>query len=146
MEDRKLVEQVQQLLAVPPAEDGQLPRLSTVSPSRYGSEGPARTDTYVRRNADDELDHALRNKPVVLVADSRAGKSRTAAEAARRLTLKGICPGCGLALPIGSALQPVLVVDQGRPSDEGGRVRRLRSCARQIGCRAAAGAGRTRAG
>jgi hypothetical protein len=100
-EDRKWVEQVQQLLAVPPAEDGQLPRLSTVSPSRYGSEGPAGTDTYVRRNADDELDHALRNKPVVLVADSRAGKSRTAAEAARRLTLKGICPGCGLALPIG---------------------------------------------
>jgi hypothetical protein len=102
-EDRKWVEQVQQLLAVPPAEDGQLPRLSTVSPSRYGSEGPAGTDTYVRRNADDELDHALRNKPFVLVADSRAGKSRTAAEAARRLTLKGICPGCGLPCLPGAA-------------------------------------------
>jgi hypothetical protein len=91
--------------------DGQLPRLSTlssyrlgVSPSRYGSEDQRGTDPYVRRNADDELDHALRNKPFVLVVgDSKAGKSRTAAEAARRLTLKGICPECGLPCLPGAA-------------------------------------------
>lgn len=92
-EDRKWVEQVQQLLAVPPTEDGQLPRLSRlspyrlgVSPSRYGGEEQRETDPYVRRKADDELDRALRDKPFVLVVgDSKAGKSRTAYEAARRL-------------------------------------------------------------
>ena len=92
-EDRKWVEQVQQLLAVPPTEDGQLPRLSTLSPyrlgaspSRYGSEDQRGADPYVRRTADDELDRVLRDKPFVLVVgDSKAGKSRTASEAARRL-------------------------------------------------------------
>jgi Flp pilus assembly protein TadD len=92
-EERKWVEQVQQLLAVPPTEDGQLRRLSTlspyrlgVSPTRYGYEEQRGSDPYVRRTADDELDRALRDKPFVLVVgDSKAGKSRTAYEAARRV-------------------------------------------------------------
>lgn len=96
-EDRKWVEQVQQLLAVSPAEDGRLPRLSElspyrlgVSPSRYGSEDQRSADPYVRRSADAELDRALRNRPFVLVVgDSKAGKSRTAYEAAGRLTTNG---------------------------------------------------------
>lgn len=57
-------------------------------------------------------------------------------EPARRLTLKGIRPGvAGPAYRArrGSAVQPVLVVDQGRPTGEGGRVRRLWSCAGPIG-------------
>ena len=40
-------------------------------------------DPYVARDTDDELDRALRERPFVLVVgDPKAGKSRTAYEAA----------------------------------------------------------------
>jgi hypothetical protein len=50
-EDRKWVEQVQQLLAVPPTEDGQLRRLSTLSPYRLGA-SPTRYGSEEQRGAD----------------------------------------------------------------------------------------------
>jgi len=119
-EDRKWVEQVRQLLAVPPTEDGRLPRLSTLSPyrlgasaSRYGGEDQRGADPYVRRRADDELDRVLRDKPFVLVVgDSKAGKSRTAYEAARRLTLNGRPHDPPVVVPEGTdAVGPLLNLD-----------------------------------
>jgi TolA-binding protein len=89
--------QVRGLLQVPLGAYGQLPRLSTlspyrlgVSPSRYGSEEQRGDDPYVSRFKDGELDQALCSKRFVLVVgDSKAGKSRTAYEAATRLRLDG---------------------------------------------------------
>jgi hypothetical protein len=81
-----------------PGPDGQLPRLSTLSPydlsvskSRYGDRRHRGSDPYVPREIDEQLDRALREWPfVLLVGDSKAGKSRTAYEAARRLTRDGV--------------------------------------------------------
>jgi CHAT domain-containing protein/tetratricopeptide (TPR) repeat protein len=54
-----------------------------VSMSKYAEAGQ---DPYVARDVDGELEDALRTKPfVLLIGDSKAGKSRTAFEAARRV-------------------------------------------------------------
>lgn len=95
--DRGWTQQVRGLLQVPLGADGQLPRLSAlspyrlgVSPSRYGREEQRDDDLYVSRVIDNTLDQALRSKNFVLVVgDSKAGKSRTAYEAATRLRLAG---------------------------------------------------------
>ena len=91
---RSWTQQVRGLLEVPLGATGQLPRLSTlspyrlgVSPSRYGSEERRGDDPYVSRQVSDgALDQALGSKRFVLVVgDSKSGKSRTAYEAATRL-------------------------------------------------------------
>jgi len=92
-EARTWTRQVRGLLEVPLGATGQLPRLSAlspyrlgVSPSRYGSEEQRGDDPYVSRVKDDELDQALGSKRFVLVVgDSKSGKSRTAYEAVTRL-------------------------------------------------------------
>ena len=95
---REWVKQVGKLLNEPLGTDGQLPRLSAlspyrlgVSPSRYGSADRRSDDPYVaRRITDNELDEALRSyRFVLVVGDSKAGKSRTAYEAATRLQYAG---------------------------------------------------------
>ena len=123
-EDRKWVEQVQQLLAgyAYPTEDGQLRRLSTlspyrlgVSPSHYGyGDHWGTDDPYVdREKVDGELDRVLRDKPFVLVVgDSKSGKSRTAYEAARRLTANDQPHDPRMLVPQGTiALGPLLDLD-----------------------------------
>ena len=91
---RSWTRQVRGLLEVPLGAKGQLPRLSAlspyrlgVSPSRYGSEERRGDDPYIsRRVSDGALDQALGSKCFVLVVgDSKSGKSRTAYEAATRL-------------------------------------------------------------
>src|SRR5207248_2684149 len=93
--ERKWEAQVRGLLGERLGDDGKLPLLSTldpyglgVSPSQYGSEGQRGNDPYVPRTVTDkELDEALANERFVLVwGDSYAGKSRTAYEAAKRLS------------------------------------------------------------
>jgi tetratricopeptide (TPR) repeat protein len=94
---RSRARQIRGLLQVPLGADGQLPLLSAlspyrlgVSPSRYGSEEQRGDDPYVHRVKDDELDQALCSKRFVLVVgDSKAGKSRMAYEAATRLQHDG---------------------------------------------------------
>jgi hypothetical protein len=89
--------QVRGLLNLNLGTDGLLPRLSTlnlyrlgISPSRYGSEDQRGDDPYVARVIDEKLDQALASKRFVLVVgDSKAGKSRTAYEAAIRLQYAG---------------------------------------------------------
>jgi tetratricopeptide (TPR) repeat protein len=89
--------QVRELLNEFPGTDGLLPRISALSPyrlgvtpSRYGSEEQRGDDPYVRRVIDAALDQALHSKHFVLVVgDSKAGKSRTAYEAATRLQRVG---------------------------------------------------------
>lgn len=96
--ERDRARKVGELLQVHLGADGKLPRLSTlspyrlgVSPSRYGSEERQGDDPYVsRRVSDGPLDQALGSKRFVLVVgDSKAGKSRTAYEAATRLRHAG---------------------------------------------------------
>ena len=95
--ERTWARQVRGLLQVPLGANSQLPRLSAlspyrlgVSPSKYGSEKRRGDDPYVSRVTDDELDQTLRNERFVLVVgDSKAGKSRTAYEAAARLRQAG---------------------------------------------------------
>jgi hypothetical protein len=95
--ERSWARQVRGLLKEPPGMDGQLPQLSAlspyrlgVSPSRYSSEEQRGDDPYVSRVIDDVLDQVLRSKRFVLVVgDSKAGKSRTAHEAATRLWYAG---------------------------------------------------------
>jgi hypothetical protein len=115
------VEQVHRLLAVSPGEDGSLARLSAlnpyrlgVSPSRYGSQDQRGDDLYIPRDrADRELDQALRERSfVMLVGDSKAGKSRTACEGARRLTVNGDPHDPRVVVPQGTAaLGPLLDLD-----------------------------------
>lgn len=77
-------------LALPPLKSGRLRTVSEVSPYDIGvspSKYMADADRppYVRRDLDLALDNALAAKPfVVIVGDSKAGKSRTAYEAAVR--------------------------------------------------------------
>jgi tetratricopeptide (TPR) repeat protein len=84
-----------------------------VSPSRYGRDEQRGADPYVARKKDGELDRALREKSFVLVVgDSKAGKSRTAYEAARRLTRTGRPHDPGVLVPKGTAaLGPLLDLD-----------------------------------
>ncbi|MEU2915212.1 tetratricopeptide repeat protein [Streptomyces massasporeus] len=85
-------ERLEELLALPLTEDGQLPRVADtaaldigVSPSKYG------TDTslapYVRRNPQDQLLEETLDASgfVLLVGPSKAGKSRTMYELLRRV-------------------------------------------------------------
>ena len=110
-EDVKWSQQVRELLALHPNPDGKLPQLSTLnpyklgaSPSRYGDDGHRGADPYVPREIDKKLDEALREKPFVLVVgDSKAGKSRTAFEAAQRLTRDGVRHDPVVLLPKGTA-------------------------------------------
>ena len=95
--ERNWTRQVRGLLQVPLGADGELPRLSAlspyrlgVSPSRYGSEERRDDDPYVSRVIDDTLDRVLQSKRFVLVVgDSKAGKSRTAYKAATCLQVAG---------------------------------------------------------
>ena len=96
--ERSWTRQVRGLLQVPLGADGKLPQLSALSPyelgaspTRYGSVDRRGDDPYVaRRITDNELDEALRSyRFVLLVGDSKAGKSRTAYEAATRLQSAG---------------------------------------------------------
>ena len=92
-------QQVGELLALNLWNDGRLPLLSRLtpyrlgaSPSRYGDSEHRGQDPYVPRQVDAELDRALGERPfpfVLVVGDSKAGKSRTAFEAARRLSRDG---------------------------------------------------------
>jgi TolA-binding protein len=67
-----------------------------VSPSKYLERDP--DPPYVRRDVDEHLDDALvRQRLVVVVGDSKAGKSRSAFEAMRRLL-----PTSTLVVPFGS--------------------------------------------
>jgi hypothetical protein len=110
-EDVKWAQQVRELLILPPGHDGQLPRLSTLSPyrlgaspSRYGDDEHRGSDPYVCREVDEKLDEALAEKPFVLVVgDSKAGKSRTAYEAARRLAAAGVRHDPVVLMPKGAA-------------------------------------------
>jgi hypothetical protein len=94
---------------VHPGPDGELPRLSTLSPyklgawpSRYGDE---EHEGWIRTCLGRlTMDEALREKPFVLVVgDSLAGKSRTAYEAARRLTRDGVKHDPVVLVPKGAA-------------------------------------------
>jgi len=95
--ERSWAQQVRGLPNLSLETDGSLPRLSTlspyqlgISPSRYGSEERRGDDPYVSRVIDEKLDQALASKRFVLVVgDSKAGKSRTAYEAATRLRHAG---------------------------------------------------------
>lgn len=95
--ERGWVQQVRGLLQVPLGTDGRLPRLSVlspywlgISPSRYGSVKQRGDDPYVSRVIDNTLDQVLTSERFVLVVgDSKAGKSRTAYEAATRLQHAG---------------------------------------------------------
>lgn len=94
-EDRQRAEwqrMIRPLLAYPlpiPRVRDVIPYDVGVSPSRYvGDSG--RPPPYVRRDVDTELRDALREHPfVVLVGPSKAGKSRTAFEAIRRVFPNG---------------------------------------------------------
>jgi cellulose synthase operon protein C len=67
----------------------------------------------VTREVDDELDRALREQPFVLVVgDSKAGKSRSTYEAARRLTHNGQSHDPRVLVPKGTAnLSKILDLD-----------------------------------
>src|SRR6266699_2226504 len=88
--ERSWERQVRGLLNLNLGTDRQLLRLSAlspyrlgISPSRYGGEDQRGDDPYVSRVVDKKLDQVLASKRFVLVVgDSKAGKSRTAYEAA----------------------------------------------------------------
>jgi WD40 repeat protein len=105
--DRVLVQQreqrtaVQRLLDLEPTRSGRLPLVRDVSPyqigvsrSRYADQRDQR-DPYVARLVDAKLDQALHESSLVLVVGaSKAGKSRSAFEAVRR-----ILPDAALLVP-----------------------------------------------
>lgn len=90
-EERAWVQEVTSYLALGPGRSGQLPRVSEVSPYRLGTsrstyapDDAHRNDPYVYREVDARLREAIsRREPpfVIVVGDSKAGKSRTAFEA-----------------------------------------------------------------
>src|SRR5262249_20666266 len=101
-ETRKLWERtVEGLLAIVRPWPIALPTLAEVD--LYGVVGVSKTnyahqaDPYVTRDQDSQLDQALATDPFVLViGDSKSGKSRTAFEAARR-----VFPTARLVVPRG---------------------------------------------
>jgi tetratricopeptide (TPR) repeat protein len=105
--ERNWARQVRGILQVPLGTEDQLPRLSALSPyrlgvssSRYGSEEQRGDDPYVPRVTDERLDQAMGSKRFVLVVgDSKAGKSRTAYEAATRLRHAGQSHDPGVLVP-----------------------------------------------
>ncbi len=123
--DREWWEQVDRLLALPLGPDARPPRLSTLnpyrlgtSPSRYGSSERQGDDPYVPRDSDAELDEALRQRQFVLiVGDSKAGKSRTAYEAACRLTRNGHAHDPAVLVPTGTAALAGLLIELDPPLD-----------------------------
>jgi tetratricopeptide (TPR) repeat protein len=80
---------VQRLLDLGPARSGRLQRARDISPYHIGvsrSRYAGDHDPYVARTIDAQLDQALREHSLVLVVGaSKAGKSRTAFEAVRRV-------------------------------------------------------------
>jgi tetratricopeptide (TPR) repeat protein len=86
MKVRDRAVQLNKLLDLPPSPSGGLPLLAGLSPYQLGvspSKYPAGSDPYVPRSADAHLRQALRTSPFVLVVgDSKAGKSRSAYQAA----------------------------------------------------------------
>ena len=90
-EERAWDQAVTSYLALGPGRSGQLPRVSEVSPywlgvsrSAYAPDDAHRQDPYVRREVDERLREAIsrRDPPfVIVVGDSKSGKSRTAHEA-----------------------------------------------------------------
>ena len=110
-EDVKWAQEVRDLLKYHPGPDRQLPRLSTfspyklgASPSDYGDDERRGSDPYVPREIDKKLDAALREKSFILIiGEAKAGKSRTAYEAARRLTRDGVPHDPTVLVPKGTA-------------------------------------------
>ena len=106
-EDVKWAQQVEDLLSLNLSDRGQLPSLSLlspyrlgVSPSRYGNVETRHRDVYVKRSIDDKLDQDLQSGSFILiVGDSKAGKSRTAYEAACRLLVNGHRHDPGVLVP-----------------------------------------------
>ena len=86
MKARSRAVQLNKLLDLPLSPSGELPLLAGLSPYQLGvspSKYPAGSDPYVPRTADAELQQALRTRPFVLVVgNSKAGKSRSAYQAA----------------------------------------------------------------
>ena len=91
-ENRTWVQEVTSCLALAPERSGRLPTVSEVSPYRlgvsrsaYASDEPGRDDPYVRRReADDRLREAIsrsESRFIILVGESKSGKSRTVHEA-----------------------------------------------------------------
>jgi tetratricopeptide (TPR) repeat protein len=89
---------VQRLLDLGPARSGRLQRARDISPYHIGvsrSRYADHHDPYVARTVDAQLDQALREHSLVLVVGaSKAGKSRTAFEAVRR-----VLPDAALLVP-----------------------------------------------
>jgi hypothetical protein len=97
-ENRAWTREVTSYLALGPGRSGRLPKVSEVSPyqlgvssSAYAADDARRNDPYVqRREADEMLSTALsslESRFVILVGDSKSGKSRTTYEAVRRAVL-----------------------------------------------------------
>lgn len=86
MKARDRAVQLSKLLDLPLNPSGELPLLAGLSPYQLGvspSKYTAGSDPYVPRTADARLQQALRTSPFVLVVgDSKAGKSRSAYQAA----------------------------------------------------------------
>ncbi len=90
-DERAWEQEVTSLLALGPGRGGRLPRVSEVSPyelgvsrSTYAPDDAHRNDPYVDREVDGRLREAIRGREppfVIVVGDSKAGKSRTLYEA-----------------------------------------------------------------
>lgn len=110
------------LLAVPPLRRGHLPMIAEVNPYdtlRVSRSNYVGQDPYVLRPAvDASLDDALSDpssRLILLIGDSKAGKSRTAYEAARRMgpTVRLIAPRPGALVDLLN-LDPPLDTGPGR--------------------------------
>jgi hypothetical protein len=113
--DRRARERlIQQLISIPLRHPGVLPTVAQVDPYKVGvsRSNYVDHDPYITREADQSLDDALKNALFVLVLGaSKAGKSRTAVEAAKRTMplSKFIVPKPGLITDLIS-LEPRLDV------------------------------------
>jgi TPR repeat protein len=116
-------DRMQELLAVPLAPDGRLPGISDISPyllgctaTRYADE-KRRADPYVTRDLDEGVGQALQQDLFVLVVGhSKAGKTRTAYEAAITILPDAalLVPSTGMNALRQLADEP-LVVEEPRP-------------------------------
>ncbi|MBA2344358.1 MAG: tetratricopeptide repeat protein [Rubrobacter sp.] len=103
-ENRAWVQEVTGYLTLGPGRSGWLPRVSEVSPYRLGTsrstyapDDTHRNDPYVHREVDARLREVISSHEfpfVIIVGDSKAGKSRTAFEA-----ILAELPGAALIVP-----------------------------------------------
>ena len=103
-ENRAWNQEVTGHLALGLGRSGQLPRVSEISPYRLGTsrstyapDDAHRNDPYVHREVDARLREAISNREppfVIIVGDSKAGKSRTAFEA-----VLAVLPAAALIVP-----------------------------------------------